>query len=74
MSAPRRPGPALRCPAPVLARALAMHRGGASYGEIARALTEDNIPKPAGGHGWQRSHVWRLLGTAAARDLRDELD
>ncbi|MEU3010082.1 recombinase family protein [Nocardia asteroides] len=51
-----------------------MRRGGASYGEIARALTEDGIPKPAGGHGWQRSHVWRMLGTAAARDLRDKLD
>ncbi|MGW5924254.1 recombinase family protein [Nocardia fluminea] len=63
----------MRCPATVLARALAMHRGGASYGEIARALTEDGIPKPAGGRGWQRNHVWRLLGTAAARDLWAEL-
>ncbi|MFD4358068.1 recombinase family protein [Nocardia sp. NPDC058518] len=64
----------MRCPSTVLARALAMHRDGASCGAIARALTEDDIPKPAGGHGWQRNHVWRLLGTAAARDLRAELD
>lgn len=73
MTAQRR-GPAMQCPRPVLARALAMHRAGASYGEIARTLTADDIPKPAGGYGWQRSHVWRLLGTAVAGDLRAELD
>lgn len=75
MSVHRRPGPPpMRCSAVVLARVVSMRRDGVSYAAIARALTADGIPKPAGGHGWQRNHVHRLLGTAAATSLLTEPD
>ena len=65
----------MRCPVPVLVRVLDLHRAGRSYAEIARILTADGIAKPAGGIGWQRCHVWRLIRTRAALDMMlDDLE
>ncbi|MEU2043577.1 hypothetical protein [Nocardia niwae] len=73
MTARRRRGAPMLCPTSVLARILCMHRDGMNCPAIARVLNEDGIRKPAGGHGWERFHVRRLLGTADAKTMAAEL-
>ncbi|WP_435593856.1 recombinase family protein [Nocardia sp. bgisy118] len=64
----------MRCPVTVLAHVVAMYRDGRSCAAIARALTEAGVPKPAGGLGWQRCHVWRLVRTSTALTIMADLE
>ncbi|WP_419722050.1 recombinase family protein [Rhodococcus globerulus] len=61
------------CPRPVVRRIVAMRKDGRKLQSIADELNRDEIPTAAGKPEWKRPHVHRILGTAVASALRDEL-
>lgn len=69
----RRVGRPRQCPDEVLERALRMERTRLSLRSIADALNAEAIRTPAGRHRWTKSHVFRLLKTAAAEEMRTRL-
>ncbi|WP_280299413.1 hypothetical protein [Nocardia abscessus] len=70
----RRRGRPMLCSPDLLARVVVWDREGMSGTQISRLLNEQGIGTPETGSSWRRCHVWRLLRTAAATDVRDGLD
>ena len=69
----RRVGRPRQCPDEVLERALTLERSRLSLRSIADALNAEGVRTPAGGQPWTKSHVFRLLKTAAAEEMRRQL-
>ena len=57
------------CPAETLHAVVDLHTRGLTYQAIADLLNTSGLPTPAGRPNWTRAHVFRLVRTAAARDL-----
>ncbi|WP_267933285.1 recombinase family protein [Rhodococcus qingshengii] len=61
------------CPRPVVRRIVEMRKDGRKLQSIADELNRDEIPTATGKPEWKRPHVHRILGTAVASKLRDEM-
>lgn len=56
-----------------MADVVRMHVAGISKKRIAGILNERGTLTPSGRPRWTASHVWTLLGTTTARDMKDAL-
>jgi hypothetical protein len=53
-------------PTPIARRIVRARDNGASFGAIARELTDAGTPAPAGGATWQESTVRRIYASATS--------
>ncbi|PCK24384.1 recombinase family protein [Rhodococcus qingshengii] len=68
-----RVGRPMLCPRPVLRRILALRNAGKTMQYICDELNDEGIRTPAGKAVWRRSNISRLLKTAGAQEVREEL-
>ena len=68
-----RVGRPMLCPRPVPRRILALRNAGKTMQYICDELNDEGIPTPAGRVVWGRNNISRLLKTAVAEEIRQEL-
>jgi len=66
---PRRPGRPPCCSPEARQRIRELKDQGYSLRQIARVLNDEDIPTPMGQAQWDKSHVWRVLGTLYMQEL-----
>jgi Recombinase len=68
----RRAGRPPRCSPEVARRILELKDQGYSLRRTAKQLNDEALPTPMGQAKWDKSHVWRVLGTLYMRELDTE--
>jgi hypothetical protein len=66
---PRRPGRPPCCSSEARERSRELKDQGRSLRQIARALNAEGVPTPMRRAQWNKSHVWRVLGTLYMKEL-----
>lgn len=69
---PRRVGRPPCCSPEVARRILELKDEGYSLRRTAKQLNDEALPTPMGQAKWDKSHVWRVLGTLYMRDLENQ--